>query len=182
MNHPGDAAKRGGISVTVLGAIAIFFGVLCMIAPVLTGISIALIVGFFVLAGGFARIFWAFKAGSMGRGILTFVIGVLTVICGLMLVSDPVLASGFLTIMLAFYLFVDGIAEIAAGNRMRPQPGSGWMIFGGVLSLLLGAMIWSQYPLSGAWAIGILLGIKLFSVGLIMITGGSVIRSAAKEM
>lgn len=181
MNHPEATAKQAGISVSVLGAIAIFFGILCMLAPGLTGISIALIVGFFVLAGGFARIFWAFKAGSLGKGLLTFVLGVLTVICGLMLVTDPVLASGFLTIMLAFYLFVDGIAEIVAGNQRRPQPGSGWMIFGGVLSLLLGAMIWSQYPLSGAWAIGILLGIKLFSVGLIMITGGAVIRSAAKD-
>jgi uncharacterized membrane protein HdeD (DUF308 family) len=40
-------------------------------------------------------------------------------------------------------------------------------------------MIWGQFPLSGAWAIGILLGIKLFFVGLIMITGGSAVRSMA---
>ena len=45
---------------------------------------------------------------------------------------------------------------------------------------MLGVMIWSQFPLSGAWAMGILLGIKLFSIGLIMITGGSMIRKVAK--
>jgi uncharacterized membrane protein HdeD (DUF308 family) len=42
-------------------------------------------------------------------------------------------------------------------------------------------MTWGQFPLSGAWAIGILLGIKLFFVGLIMITGGSVVSSMSKK-
>jgi uncharacterized membrane protein HdeD (DUF308 family) len=70
--------------------------------------------------------------------------------------------------------------EISAGNQRRPLPGSGWLIFGGVLSILLGAMIWAQFPLSGAFAIGILLGIKLFMVGLIMVTGGSALSASAR--
>jgi uncharacterized membrane protein HdeD (DUF308 family) len=97
-----------------------------------------------------------------------------------MLVTDPLLASGFLTIMLAAYLIIDGIAEIAAGNLARPLPGSGWLIFGGIVSILLGVMIWSQYPLSGAFAIGTLLGIKLFLVGIIMVTGGSATNAATR--
>jgi uncharacterized membrane protein HdeD (DUF308 family) len=42
-------------------------------------------------------------------------------------------------------------------------------------------MVSRQFPLSGVWAISILLGIKLFFVGLIMVTGGSAVRSIAKE-
>ena len=133
-----------------------------------------------MLFGGAVRIVWAFRAGGLGRGILSVIIGALTMIAGLMLVTDPLLASGFLTIMLAFYLILDGIAEISAGNQRRPLPGSGWLIFGGVLSILLGAMIWAQFPLSGAFAIGTLLGIKLFMVGLIMVTGGSALSASAR--
>jgi uncharacterized membrane protein HdeD (DUF308 family) len=44
---------------------------------------------------------------------------------------------------------------------MRPASGSGWLIFGGVISILLGFMIWSGFPLFGMWAIGILFGIKM---------------------
>ena len=40
-------------------------------------------------------------------------------------------------------------------------------------------IIWKQFPLSGMWAIGILLGIKLCFVGLIMLMGGSPVRSVA---
>lgn len=36
------------------------------------------------------------------------------------------------------------------------------LFVGGVVSLVLGVIIWAQFPLSGAWTVGILLGIKLF--------------------
>ncbi len=47
--------------------------------------------------------------------------------------------------------------------------------------MLISFGIWRQFPLSGVWAMGILLGIKLFFVGLIMVTGGSAVRSLRKE-
>ena len=175
-----DNARKGGTAMSIFGVILIILGILSMLAPGLTGLSVAVFVGFLVLFGGAVRIVWAFRAGSLGRGVLTFIIGVLTLIAGLMLVTDPLLASGFLTIMLALYLIVDGVAEMAAGNQLRPEPGSGWLFFGGATSILLGIMIWAQYPLSGAFAIGILLGIKLFMVGLIMVTGGRVLKDTGR--
>lgn len=180
MNEHSQSIQTSGTSMTTFGFILIILGILCMLTPGLTGLSVVVMVGFLVLIGGAVRIFWAFRAGSLGRGVLSFIIGALTLIAGLMLVTDPLLASGFLTIMLAVYLILDGIAEISAGNKRRPQPGSGWLIFGGILSILLGVMIWRQYPLSGAFAIGILLGIKLFLVGMIMVTGGSALKAAGK--
>ena len=180
MNETMDNARKGGNAMSIFGVILIILGILSMLAPGLTGISVAVFVGFLVLFGGAVRIFWAFRAGSLGRGVFTFIIGAFTLIAGLMLVTDPLLASGFLTVMLAAYLIVDGVAEISAGNQRRPEPGSGWLIFGGATSILLGVMIWAQYPLSGAFAIGILLGIKLFMVGLIMVTGGSALKESGR--
>ena len=97
MNEFNKNIKAGGRNMTILGVIAISLIIFAMLAPGLIGISVAMLVGVFVIGGGIVR------------------------------------------------------------------------------------MIWGQFPLSGAWAIGILLGIKLFFVGLIMITGGSVVRSAAVE-
>jgi uncharacterized membrane protein HdeD (DUF308 family) len=110
-----------------------------------------------------------------------FAIGVLTLLCGIVLVANPLFAAGMLTVMVAVYFILDGIVEIAGGVQLRPKPGSGWMIFGGIVSILLGFMIWGQFPLSGPYALGILLGIKLFFVGLIMVTGGSTLRELAKS-
>ena len=175
-----DAAKAGGNRMRIFGIIAIILGILCLLAPGLTGISVVLLLGVFVLIGGIVRIIWAFRAGSFGKGLLVFAIGGLTLLCGIVLLANPLFASGVLTFILAVYFIIDGISEIAAGFRLRPQPGWGWMLFGGIVSIWLGIMIWGQFPLSGMWAIGILLGIKLVFVGLIMLMGGSAVRSMAK--
>lgn len=182
---PGDqlreAVRSGGTSMTIFGVIAMILGILAMLAPGLAGLSIAILLGCLVLTGGILRMLWAFQAGSVGKGILRFVLGALTFICGIALLTDPVFATGVLTIMLAVYFILDGLSELAAGFGLGLGHGGGWLLFGGAISILLGVMIWAQYPLSGAWAMGILLGIKLISIGLIMITGGSAVRSITKN-
>ena len=175
-----NAAKAGGKKMTTLGIIAIILGILCLLAPGLTGISALTIVGFIVLAAGIVRVIWAFQTASFGKGLLMFAIGGLTLLCGIVLIANPLFASGVLTVLLAVYFIFDGISEIVGGIRQRPGSGWGWMLFGGIVSILLGIMIWRQFPLSGVWAIGILLGIKLLFVGLIMVMGGSAVRSMAK--
>ena len=181
MNDYTDAAKAGGNKMAILGVIAIILGILAMLAPGLTGMSVLILMGVLVLIGGMVRIIWAFQAGSLGKGLLMFAIGGLTLLCGIVLLAHPLFASGVLTIMLALYFILDGISEIAASVRLRPGSGWGWMLFAGIVSIWLGIMIWGQFPLSGVWAIGILLGIKLVFVGLIMLMGGSAVRSMAKR-
>ena len=180
MNDLADTAKKAGTGMNVLGIITIILGCLVMLAPMLTGFSILLLAGILVVIAGIVRMFWAFTAGSFGKGVLIFAIGGLTLLCGLALLFNPVFASGVLTVVLAIYLVVDGGAEIAAGLGLKPESGWGWMLFGGIVSILLGIMIWRQFPLSGVWAIGVLLGIKLLFVGLGMITVGSTARTVAK--
>ena len=161
--------------MTTYGVIAIILGILAMVAPVITGLSIALLLGILVLVGGVVRLVWAFQAGSVGEGLLKFLLAGLTLVCGLLMVVNPLFASGFLTIVLSLYFIVDGVSEIAVGVGTK----RGWFIFAGVVSILLGVLLWMQFPLSGAWALGILLGIKLLFIGLIMIMGGSAARSMA---
>lgn len=165
------------MNVTVLGVICIILGILAMLSPGLTGLSVAMVLGVLVFIGGITRIAWAFHASSLVKGILRLVIGGLTLACGIALIGNPLFASGVLTVLLAAYFIIDGIFELIIGVRIGTDTGGGWLLFGGVISILLGVMIWVQYPLSGAWALGILLGIKLFLVGLTMVTVGSILRS-----
>jgi uncharacterized membrane protein HdeD (DUF308 family) len=175
-----ETVKAGARRMTTLGVVAIILGILAMLMPLVAGASATLLVGVLVLAAGIVRIVWAFGSGSFGKGLLKLVIGVLTLLCGLVIIANPLFAMGLLTIVLAIYFVVDGIAEIVAGVKQRPAPGWLWILAGGIVSIFLGVFIWRQFPLSGIWAIGILLGIKMLFVGLIMVTAGSVVRSAAK--
>jgi uncharacterized membrane protein HdeD (DUF308 family) len=178
MNGSTESNKAGSGEVTVLGAIAIILGILAMLAPGITGFSITMLLGILVLIGGVVRIIWAFQASSLGKGLFVFAIGLLTLLAGVALLANPLFASGVLTILLAAYFILDGISEIGAGLRLRAKAGTGWLFFGGTLSVLLGILLWSQFPLAGMWAMGVLLGIKLFLVALLMLTAGRAERQS----
>ena len=81
--------------MNIFGVITIIMGIFAMIAPGLTGISVAMLVGAFVIGGGIIRMIWAFRAGSLGRGLLMFAIGGLTLLCGIILVANPIFAAPY---------------------------------------------------------------------------------------
>jgi uncharacterized membrane protein HdeD (DUF308 family) len=172
--------NSAGSRMKVLGVIAIILGILTLLAPTLTGFSIIILLGVLVLLAGIARIIWAFQAGSLGRGLPMFAVGGLTLICGIVLIANPLFVSGVLSMLLIAYFILDGIFELTAGLRLRPEGGWGWLLSGGIVSILLGLMIWAQFPLSGVWAMGVLLGIKLIFVGLIIVTGVPTVHTLAK--
>jgi len=176
MNQQITVSSNTTKRMPIYGALVIMLGMLAMLAPGIVGVSVAMMVGFLVIAGGILRMMWAFQASSLGRGVLVFAIGSLTLLCGIAMIANPLLTTGILTLLLAGYFIVDGFFELIAAFQLRSVSGWGWLLFSGIISILLGLMIWQQFPLSGLWAIGTLLGIKLFLIGLMMITCGSQVR------
>lgn len=179
MNEATQVIQVDAKNMKTYGVIAIIFGIMAMLAPGLTGMTIALLLGPLVLITGVMRVIWAFKSGSAGRGLLMFVLGGLTILCGFAMLADPLLTASILTVMLAVYFVLDGIAEIAAGFS-RIGSGGILLLIGGIISLALGVMIWRQFPLSGVWATGVLVGIKLLFIGIIMVSESSAANAAAK--
>ena len=173
------AVKKDSTALLILGIVTVILGVLAMMAPMMTGVAVALMVGILLIGGGIMRTIFAFKCKSWGAGILVFLLGILTLLVGLFMVARPGLALATLTLFLAAYFVVDGIFEIVQAFDLKPIQGWGWMLFGGIISILLGVMIWRQWPVSGAWAIGILVGIKLIFAGWAMVGIGAAGRSAA---
>ena len=154
------------------GVALIILGILAMLAPLIAGVSIAILVGIMLMAGGLSQIFFAFKATSFGSGLLAFLIGAVAIICGLLMVAHPLLGLDFLTLLLIVYFIVGGIIEILYALRLRGSGGWGWLLLSGIISLILGALIWSDWPFSDAWAVGILVGVKLLFVGVALISLG----------
>jgi uncharacterized membrane protein HdeD (DUF308 family) len=138
-------------------------------------------VGVLVLLSGIARLMHAYQANDANHRPLMFIVGGLTVICGVVMLANPVFAAGLLTLIITIYLLLDGLTEMFIAFRLRPTSGWSFMLIAGIISFVLGIMIWSQFPLSGPWAVGLLLGFKLFIVGLMMILVGSVARGAVMQ-
>ena len=176
MNAETTGLQKVGSSVKWMGWLSIVFGILVIAMPWVAGQSILLMVGALVMAAGVLRMIWAFKAGSLGKGILVFLIGVLTLLAGIAVIAHPVMSSAILTVMLAVYFFVDGFSELMAAFSLKE--GKGWLIFDAVVTILLGIMIFTGFPLAGTVAIGVFLGIKLLFVGVTMLTVRSAVKNA----
>ncbi|MEJ2256574.1 MAG: DUF308 domain-containing protein [Woeseiaceae bacterium] len=175
MTGQNNELKAIGGRMRLMGWLSIIFGVLAIAMPWVAGQSVLVLVGILVMAAGFMRMLWAFQAGSLGKGILVFLIGVLTLLAGIAVLSHPLMSSAVLTILLAIYFLADGIAELIAAFSVTD--GKGMLIFDAVVTIVLGILIYSGFPLAGTLAIGIFLGIKLLLAGIMMLT----LRSAARQ-
>ena len=79
--------------------------------------------------------------------------------------------------MLAVYFLIDGISLCSLGFKLRPAPGSGWKLFNGIVAIVLGLLIWGQWPLSDVWAVGTLVGISMLLGGWSAVAIGTAARS-----
>ena len=172
--------RHAGLGMALGIGIAIA-GVLAIISPLVAGLSVTIAVGVLLIVSGASRLFLAFKMGSFGRGLLMFALGALTLVAGGYLVTRPGMGLATLTLVLAAYLFVDGVFEIIYAFRLRPIKGWGWTLFSGIAALVLGIMIWRQFPVSGIWAVGTITGIHMIFAGSSMASLSRAARSAAKE-
>ena len=161
--------------MTVFGIKVLILGLLAIACPLTAGAAVSTMVAILLMAAGAVRMLWAFKAGSFGKGALVLLLGGLTLGVGIVMLARPLVVLASLTIVLAVYFLLDGISEIVAAFSVKPAKGWGFMVFGGAMSILLSSLIWSQWPLSGAWAIGILVGVRLVFAGTAMIALGSAI-------
>ncbi len=85
-----------------------------------------------------------------------------------------------LTLVLAAAFIVEGIWKIIASFSYRPAAGSSGLLLSGILAVILGAIIWAQWPISGLWAIGLLVGINLLFTGLTIVFLASSVRRTAE--
>ena len=174
-----DEAKKNSGLLIFLGVVTVIFGVVAIGSPLITGVAVAVFVGFLLLASGVAQIVHALKSKQWGTGFWGTVIGVLGVTAGLLMIFRPLVGLVTMTMLLAIYFLVDGISEIIAAFKIKPDQGWGWVLFNGIIAVLLGLMIWRQWPVSGAWAIGLLVGIHILITGWSMIILGSGARRIA---
>jgi len=177
----GAVKGHAGVAVGV-GITLILAGVLAICAPFVAGVSVMVMIGALLIVGGVALCLLAFRMRVFGPGLPFLLMGGLMIVAGLYTAGRPVAALLSMTVLLSIYLIVSGIVEFFSGIGARPDRGWGWMVASGVVTLLLGIMLWRQFPLSGVWAIGTLFGIKLLMTGFSMTSIGSAVRQGVRKI
>jgi uncharacterized membrane protein HdeD (DUF308 family) len=172
--------KKGAGWVVALGILTILLGMFAISSPLFAGVAIQYFVGAAMLVGGIFQVLHAFQGGGQSKPIFAFLSGLLAIFCGGTMFAKPLLGLSILTLILIGYFVADGLVKIIYAFKHKPESGWVWVLLSGIITLLLGLILWRDWPLSGAWAIGVLFGINLIFDGWAMIFTGSAVRSAVK--
>jgi uncharacterized membrane protein HdeD (DUF308 family) len=149
-----------------LSVLMILAGLLAIAVPQVAGITVALLVAWLLIFSGVAHLVFAWHTRTTGGILWELLLGVLYVSIGAYLLLHPVLGLASLTFALAIYLLAEGALELVLSFRLRPMPGSNWLLFDGVFTLILAVMIWKTWPSSTEWVIGVLVGFSMLFSGI----------------
>jgi uncharacterized membrane protein HdeD (DUF308 family) len=146
-----------GISMVFLGTIALF------ITPAAT-LGTVLVLGWLLVVSGIVEAIQAFRVRRWGGILLHLIGGVLGVLVGLLVVTHPIAGALAWTLLFASFFTVIGLFRLVAAIRLK-FPNWGWAAFDGAITLLLGMLLWVDWPGSGVWFLGFAVGISLLLRG-----------------
>jgi len=153
-----------------LGVLLLLTGLLAIVVPFFAGIAASVFFGWLVLFAGVAHLVYAWSERGAGAILWQILIGIVYVIAALYMLVLPVAGVVALTLVLAFYIAIEGVFELAVFTRLRRLRGAVWFLVDGLVSLLLAGLIFFHWPSSSLWAVGTLVGISLLFSGIARLT------------
>jgi uncharacterized membrane protein HdeD (DUF308 family) len=166
-------------SLVSIGIFIFVIGVIALIFPVAFGKATVIILGVIFIIGGALRLSFAIFSFSTGTMILKYLASILMIIAGIWLIANPDMGLNILTIFLAVYFIIDGISSISYSFTMVPVTGGAYLLAEGVISIILGILIWSHWPATGKFALSIFVGIKLLFNGMALIMTGKMLKQTS---
>lgn len=146
-----------GISLVVLGFLSVVYAFVSTIFSVV-------FLGFLFVVWGIFEGIKSFKINLWGSFFLHLFLSILYLVAGVFIIRYPVANAVSLTMFLALFFAISGFLKIVFA-LVKNVPHKGWLLFNGVVTMVLGILIWQQLPVAGLWVIGMLVGIDAMFTG-----------------
>jgi uncharacterized membrane protein HdeD (DUF308 family) len=176
LRHGLNALRGNWFWFVLLGIALIVLGAVALGSVVIASLATAVVIGMLMLFAGIAEAVGAFWCRCWSGFFLHLLAGVLSIVVGLLFLRAPLNALLALTLLVACFLMVEGIFTIVSALSYR-FGAWGWALAGGIVDLILGLMIWQEWPASALWVIGLFLGISLIFRGVNWIVLGLALRA-----
>ncbi len=162
---PSVVQRRWGW-LLVLGIAQIIAGAVALTIPAAASLAAAIVAGAAMLVAGIFQAVHAFSVRRWKGVVLQGLGALLYIVAGLAFLLFPVTGALTLTIAVGVLLIADGAVRYTLAYRLRPRDGWGWFLAAGIASTLVGILMLVGWPLTGVWALGILLGVNLIFSGV----------------
>jgi uncharacterized membrane protein HdeD (DUF308 family) len=133
-----------------------------------------------MVLGGILQGLHAVACKGWGGFFVDLLAGLLSVVVGFLMIANPEATAVALTLLIALFLIFGGIFRIVVALTVRFHNWI-WLLLHGAVNLLLGIMIWRQWPLSGMWVIGLFVGIDMIMNGWALVMLGLAAKNLRAE-
>jgi uncharacterized membrane protein HdeD (DUF308 family) len=156
--------------VLAQGIVMMVLGFLAVAEPNVATIAVGIFVGWLFFIGGIFRAMSVWQSRGMPGFAWSLLTALLAIVLGLILIVRPLAGVLTLTMVLIAFFILEGITAIVLAVQHREHLWSwGWVLFSGIVDLLLAFLIWDGWPSSADWAIGLLVGINMLFFGLSLV-------------
>ncbi|MGZ3457598.1 MAG: HdeD family acid-resistance protein, partial [Archangium sp.] len=139
----------------LMGLLIALAGVLALLWVGFTSVATVYFYGAMLIVAGIFEIVHAFRTrGGTGPFLMFLLGGILSIVVGALVWSRPGAGLVALTLLLAGYFFASGLFRGITSIADR-YPGWGWDFAYGIVSVVLGAIIFAQLPYSSMWVLGV---------------------------
>ena len=178
-----QAMKAGLGWASALGMLMILIGIFAIVEPFIAAVAITGFIGFIFLMHGTFNLISAWIMRQLGAEwfILQVLLSLLYLIAAGVLLRKPFEGLTILTLIAGILIFIDGVIQVINAFEMKPRYGWAWVLFSGILGIILGILIWSNWPQSAAWVLGILVGVNLITNGSAVFMTSNSIRIALSD-
>jgi len=167
-------------AIAVRGILGVLFGLTALFLPGATMLSLVLVFAAYAVVDGAAGILAAVRAAQRHeRWMLLVWEGIVSIAAGVLAVVWPGLTAVVFVIMVAVWALMTGGLMIGAAIRLHIAHGRWWLVLGGIVSVLYGALLIIA-PLLGALVLTWWLGAYALVFGVSLIMLAFKLRSHAK--
>lgn len=157
------ASSSWSIGISIL---LIILGIAAIALPFTASLVAETWIALLLFFAGVTKLIYAFQSRSDGGFIWKLLLGLLYIATGAVLWLYPLQGVLTLTLVLATFLVAEGLFEITLAFQLRSMPNWAWILGDGIITLILGGMIWFQFPFDAPWTIGTLVGVSILFSGI----------------
>lgn len=161
-----------------IGIMLIILGIVAIALPFAATIAGSILFGWLFIIAGIAQLIYTFQSRRERYFIWKLLLALLYILAGVFVLSSPIITALTLTLILGISIFVHSVIEVVSAFQMRPDRGWGWILFSGIVGIILAIFIWSEWPSSAIWFLGVWFGVNLLSDGIGLLMNASMLRSA----
>ena len=163
-----------------LGSLLVLLGVAALARPLIPSLTVNFFIGGLLIAAGVMRIASAFGTYTWRGFWLSLLCGVLSLVSGTAMLALPGVGIEALVVFLGILILFEAAAKLTAAFSVPRDYPWGWILVDGLITAVLGGILFTANPAQAALYLGVIIGIHLLTSGVALVAAGVWLKQAIR--